>query len=113
MKERKQLKFIDLQIKALEMRIASEQYGSEEYAADLNNLHGLLDLKEQYKRIGEIDWPKLLTAIAAIAAIGTQVSGQMLTFETAKLAYADDAQMKMINGHVWRIKDDYSKYYKK
>jgi len=93
--------FYNEQIEKLKEKIGSLEVGSEEWCAAMQNLQTLENQKKSLEHRIE---PK--DVIQAITGIGIA-----MTYETAKMAYVSDEEMKLKNGDVWRIQSDYRNYY--
>ena len=98
------------QIERLKEKIGSLEVGSEEWCAAMQNLQ---TLENQKKSLGHhVEAKDVIQAITGIGGLVMSGIGIAMTYETAKMAYVSDEQMKLKNGDVWRIKDSYRDYYK-
>lgn len=101
--------FYDEQIDRLKERIGTLEVGSEEWCAAMQNLQ---TLENQKKFLGHhVEAKDVIQAITGIGGLVMSGIGIAMTYETAKMAYVSDEQMKLKNGDVWRIQTDYKNYY--
>lgn len=99
--------FYTKQIEMLQKKIEWEDYGSEEYARDMTNLSNLMAEKKANSK--SINWLGVGGLLVSIGSLAVAVRGQELTKRTAELAYMSDEDMKLCNGRIWKLKDDFQK----
>lgn len=101
--------FYEEQIESLKEKIKTLEVGSEEWCNAMQNLQTLETQKKNAEHHAEakdvIGW------ITGIGGLVISAVGIATTWETAKMAYVSDEQMKLKNGDVWRIQSDYKNYY--
>lgn len=101
--------FYDEQIERLKEKIKSLETGSEEWCAAMQNLQTLESQKKSSER--HVEAKDVVQVITGIGGLVISAVGIATTWETAKMAYVSDEQMKLKNGDVWRIQSDYKNYY--
>lgn len=111
--------FYDTQIDKLRKDIDSYEIGSEEWATQMANLEQAELQKAKvdgYDRAKKRDkgniGKSILNGISVIGPCLISLLGIGMTWETAKMSYASDEEMKMCNGNVRKISNDYKNYYK-
>ena len=101
--------FYEEQIERLKEKIGSLEVGSEEWCAAMQNLQTLENQKKSLEH--HVETKDVIQAITGIGGLVMSGIGIAATWETAKMAYVSDEQMKLKNGDVWRIQTDYKNYY--
>ena len=101
--------FYNEQIEKLKEKIGSLEVGSEEWCAAMQNLQTLENQKKSLKH--HVEAKDVIQAITGIGGLVMSGIGIAMTYETAKMAYVSDEEMKLKNGDVWRIQSDYRNYY--
>ena len=101
--------FYEEQIESLKEKISTLETGSEEWCNAMQNLQTLESQKKSSEH--HIDGKDVVQAITGIGGLVISAIGIATTWETAKMAYVSDEQMKLKNGNVWRIQSDYKNYY--
>lgn len=112
MKLKLRSKFYEEQIDALIERIKTEEYGSEEYTHDMENLEYLLNQHEKTSLRGilkDVDWKAVgIIGIGLLDAV-LIVRGQNLERDTAKLAWLKNQDMELCDNMVYNSKRNYPK----
>ena len=101
--------FYQEQIERLKEKVESLEVGSEEWCAAMQNLQTLENQKKSLEH--HVEAKDVIQAITGIGGLFLSAVGIATTWETAKMAYVSDEEMKLKKGEVWRIKDDYRNYY--
>ena len=101
--------FYDEQIEKLKEKIGTLEVGSEEWCNGMQNLQTLENQKKSLEH--HVEAKDVIQAITGIGGLVMSGIGIAATWETAKMAYVSDEQMKLKNGDVWRIQTDYKNYY--
>lgn len=107
---KKEPDFYDEQIQRLKEEVCLMEVNSDEWIAGMQNIATLENQKKNQEH--RIEAKDVIQAVTGIGGLFVSVLGIAATWETAKMAYVSDEQMKMKNGDVWRISSDYKTYYK-
>lgn len=103
-------RFYQTQITALQEQAKSQELGSDEWVTTMTNL---ATIEEQYRKLHpKMEIKDVISAIGTLGTLAIGGTGLALTWETAKLAYTSDEEMKSKNGNIWQIKNGYKDYYK-
>lgn len=100
--------FLGTQKELLEVKLSTLVTGSDEWNKAFDSYAKVCSECDRKK----LDIKSLMAIILGVAGVGTTIAGEVLQFETAKMAYASDEEMKLCNGKVWQLKNGYRDYYK-
>lgn len=101
--------FYEEQISLLKEKIKTLEVGSEEWCNAMQNLQAIESQKKNAEH--HVEAKDVIAWITGIGSLAISAIGIATTWETAKMAYVSDEQMKLKNGDVWRIQSDYKNYY--
>jgi hypothetical protein len=103
--------FYEEQIQKLIERLGDEEYGTDEYAHDVENLEYLLKQRKQ-TTTNINDYIAVISLLATVIQIVLAVRGQNLSREAMLMAYNNDAEMKLCNGRMLNFRKEFMKDFK-
>ena len=95
--------FLETQKELLEVKLRSLDAGSDEWNKAFDSYAKVCSECDRKK----LDIKSLMAIILGVAGVGTTIAGEVLQFETAKMAYASDEEIRIVRNKQFEMKPMY------